>query len=93
MDNSLIDEISYKNTWFIAFFRKLWFVRNHRALGFIKHEFIRVYYGRYLVLFGLKKYNAIYNRIRYLISLKEVPHMFFLTITQKSNLVLMILYL
>ena len=34
--------------------------------------FIRVYNGtRYLVLFGLEKYNAIYNRIRYLISQKS----------------------
>ena len=34
-------------------------------------EFIRVYDGnRYLVLFGLEKYGAIYSRIRYLISQK-----------------------
>ena len=33
---------------------------------------IRVYNGtRYLVLFGTEKYNAIYNRIRYLISEKS----------------------
>ena len=34
--------------------------------------FIRVYYGnRYLVLFGLKKYDAIYDRIKYLVSQKS----------------------
>ena len=33
---------------------------------------IRIYEGtRYLTLFGSKKYDAIYNRIRYLISLKS----------------------
>ena len=36
------------------------------------NEFIRVYDGtRYLVLFGSEKYDAIYNRIRYLISQKS----------------------
>ena len=31
--------------------------------------FVRVFDGsRYLVLFGLEKYNAVYNKIRYLIS-------------------------
>ena len=34
--------------------------------------FIRVYDGtRYLVLFGSKKYDSFYNRIRYLISVKS----------------------
>ena len=34
--------------------------------------FIRIYYGtRYLVLFGSEKFDAIHNRIRYLISLKS----------------------
>ena len=33
---------------------------------------IRIYYGtRYLTLFGSEKYEAIYNRIRYLISQKR----------------------
>ena len=31
--------------------------------------FVRVYDGtRYLILFGIKIYNGIYNRVRYLIS-------------------------
>ena len=34
--------------------------------------FIRMYVGtRYLTLFGSENYDAIYNRIRYLISLKS----------------------
>ena len=34
--------------------------------------FVRIYDGtRHLLLFGSEKYNAIYNRIRYLISLKS----------------------
>ena len=37
--------------------------------------FIRVYDGtKYLVLFGAKIYNFIYNRIRYLTGLKVVLH-------------------
>ena len=56
--------------------------------------FIRIYDGtRYLVLFGSEKYDAIYNSIRYLVSLKAVSHMFLLSITQKSKLILMILCL
>ena len=34
--------------------------------------FIRVYYGtRYLVLFGVEKYDLIYNKIGYLIGVKS----------------------
>ena len=40
--------------------------------------FIRIYdKTRYLVSFGPEKYDAIYNRIRYLLSLKKQYHMFF----------------
>ena len=40
--------------------------------------FIRIYDGtRYLTLFGSEKYDAIYNRIRYLISLKiDITYIF-----------------
>ena len=35
--------------------------------------FLRIYDGtRYLILFGSEKYDAIYNRFRYLISLKSI---------------------
>ena len=53
--------------------------------------FIRIYDGtRYLVLPGPEKYDAIYNRMRYL---KSSITYIFPTITQKSRLILMILYL
>ena len=46
--------------------------------------FIRIYDGtRYLSLLGSEKYDAIYNRIRYLKSLKKLlSHVFFPTILQ-----------
>ena len=56
--------------------------------------FIKVCDGiRYLVLFGSERYDAIYNRIRYLIIQKSLLHMFFLIIMQKLKLILLILYL
>ena len=56
-------------------------------------RFIRAYHGtKYLVLFGPKKYDAIYNRIRYLISQKSgIIYIFFITM-QKSKLFHMIIY-
>ena len=54
---------------------------------------IRIYDGtRYLTLFGPEKYDAIYNRIRYLLSQKVTSPIFLLTILQKSKLILMTLY-
>ena len=72
---------------------KLW--SKTLCIRFDKTEgFIRVYDGtRYLVLLGAEKYDAIYNNIIYFLSLKAVLNMFFLTITQKSELILMILQL
>ena len=36
-------------------------------------RFTRIYVGtRYLALFGFEKYDAIYNKIRWLISLKSL---------------------
>ena len=69
-----IDDKSYELHWFIIFYITLWFMF-HKIDGFI-----RVYDGsRYLVLFVLEEYDAIYNRIRYLILLvkKVVSQMFF----------------
>ena len=55
--------------------------------------FIRIYdRTRYLTLFSSENYGAIYNRIRYLISLKS-GMTFFLTISRKSKLILRILCL
>ena len=48
---------------------------------------------RYLTFFGSEKYGAIYGRIRYIICLKSDITYFFLTILQKSNLILVILCL
>ena len=57
-------------------------------------EFFRIYDGnKYLALFGSEKYYAIYNRIRYVTILKSSITDIFLTITRKSKLILMILYL
>ena len=43
--------------------------------------FIRIYVGtKYFTLFGFEKYDAIYNRIRYLTSLKNGITYIFLTI-------------
>ena len=57
--------------------------------------FIRIYDGtRYLRLFGSEKFDAIYNRIGYLASLKNsITYVFFFIITRKSKLILMIVYL
>ena len=57
--------------------------------------FIRIYDGtRYLRLFGSEKFDAIYNRIGYLTSLKNsITYVFFFIITRKSKLILMIVYL
>ena len=40
-------------------------------------EFIRFYDGiRYLELFGSEKFNSIYNKVRYLMSIKTGIHIF-----------------
>ena len=52
------------------------------------NEFVRVYDGtKYLMFFGLEKYNAIYNRIRYLSQLKSGITFAFPTIFEKSKLI------
>ena len=58
------------------------------------YGFIRVYDGnRYLVLFRPEKYDAIYNRIEYLICLKNGIAYAFSQIMQKSKLIHMSRYL
>ena len=62
-DNILIDEKSYENILVYSISYKHFIV---------KHLRIRAYdQTRYLVLFGSEKYDSIYNRIRYLISVKS----------------------
>ena len=48
---------------------------------------------RDLTLFGTKKYDIIYDRIRYLMSLKSGITYIFFTILWKSKFILMVLYL
>ena len=55
---------------------------------------IRIYdRSKYLILFGTKKDDAIYDKIRYLLSTKKTSSRLFLTIFQKSKLILMTLCL
>ena len=58
--------------WFITFRTKLRLVQKPLRIRFDKvNGIVRVYDGtRYLVLFGPEKHDAIFNRIRYLISQK-----------------------
>ena len=57
--------------WFITFHTKFWLKPLRVSFDKVK-GFIRVYDGtRYLALFGHQKYNAILNRIRYLIGVKS----------------------
>ena len=65
----MIYEISYKNLIGSNIFR----IRFNKTDGFF-----RIYdETKYLTLFGSEKYNAIYNKIRYLISLKSDITYFF----------------
>ena len=59
--------------WFSIFHPKFLWEQNHCVLGAIKMDgFIKVYDGtRYVVLFGSERYDAIYDRIRCLISQKN----------------------
>ena len=66
----MIYEISYKYLIGSNIFR----IRFNKTDGFF-----RIYDGtKYLTLFGSEKYNAIYNKIRYLISLKSDITYFFI---------------
>ena len=67
-DNTLLDQKLYKNILYKAFMSaKPLFIRFDKIDGFIKIFNNGI---RYLVLFGPGWHDAIYNRIRYLISEK-----------------------
>ena len=68
-----MDEKSYKNILFYDILYKTLIGAKPLRIRFDKvNEFIRVHdETRYLVLFDPEKYDAIYNRIRYLIRLKS----------------------
>ena len=72
LDNSLIDEKAYKNILFYNISYKTIIDAKPLRIRFDKVEgFIRVYdRSRYLVLFWSEKCDFIYNRIRYLTSVK-----------------------
>ena len=69
----LIDEKSYENVLVYNISYKTLIDAKLLRIRFDKIDgFIRVYEAtRYLVLFGSKKYDFIYNMIRYLISVKS----------------------
>ena len=73
LDNILIDEKSYENILVYNISYKTLIDAKPLRIRFDKIDgFIRVYEAtRYLVLFGSKKYDFIYNMIRYLISVKS----------------------
>ena len=70
LDNILTDEKSYENILVYNISYKILIAPKPLCIPFEKIDgFIRVYDGtRYLVLLGSEKYDSIYNRIRYLIS-------------------------
>ena len=94
-DNIFLDEESYERILIYNISYKSLIDATWSCIRFDEIDgFIRIYDGnRYMVLFGLEKWDFIYNRIRYFISQKVVSHMFFLTIMRKSKLILMILCL
>ena len=92
-NNILIDEKSHENILncdisYITFIvPKLLRIRFDKIDGFIRN-----YDGtRYLTLLGSEKYDAIYNRIKYLLSLKSGITTICFTILRKSKLIPMIL--
>ena len=73
LDNILKDEKSYKNILsYNISYKSLSDYKPFRIRVDKIDVFIRVYdETRYLVLFGSEKYDSIYDRIRYLISVKS----------------------
>ena len=88
----MIDEKPHENIWIYDISNK---TSNSLHIRFDKIDgFIKSYNGtRCLALLGSEKYDAIYNRIRYLVNQKSDITYIFLTISQKSKLILMVLYL
>ena len=72
-DDVLMDEKSHKNILIYDISYKTLIGLKPLRIRLAKIDgFIKVYDGtRYLVLFGSEKYDAIYSRFRYLISLKN----------------------
>ena len=93
-DNILIDEKLYENILINNILYILFGARPLRVRFDKRDGFIRVYdESRYLESFDLDKYDTIFNRIGYFISLKIRITNVFPNTTQKPKLILMILYL
>ena len=72
LDNILIDEKSYENILVYNISYKNLIAKLLRSIFDKIDGFIRAYDGtRYSVLFVSEKYDSIYNRIRYLMSVKS----------------------
>ena len=82
-DSALLDTKSYENILIYDIsYKSLIGTKSLRIIFDKANGFIRDYDGtKYVALFGLKKYDAIYDRIRYL------------TIMQKSKLIQMMICL
>ena len=74
-----------KISWFMTFHIKLWLVLKPLHIRFNKIDgFIRIYDGtRKVALFNPEKYNAIYNRIKYLFRQKS-GIIYFLSLLQEN---------
>ena len=85
--NILIEKKSYKNNLIYDISYKNLIDLEPLHIRFFKiNEFIRICDGtRYLTLYGSKKYEAIYNRIRYLISQKRWHQIYFFPIFLKNQ--------
>ena len=72
-DNILTDEKSCENILVYNISYKNLIDSNSLCIRFDKIDrFIRIYDGtRYLILFGSEKYDSIYDKIRYLMSVKS----------------------
>ena len=95
LDNILIDGKSHENILIYGISYRTLVDPKPLRIRFHKIDgFIRIYDGsRYLTLFGSQKYDAIYDRITYLISLKNGITYISSCYLQKSKLNLIILYL
>ena len=94
-DNILVEEKSHKNILIYDISYKTLIGSKPLWIRFdIIDGIIRIYdRSRYWILFVTEKYDTIYSRFRYLISLKGNITYIFLTILQKPKLILMIFYL
>ena len=90
IDNTLIDEKSHENTLIYEILYKILIGPKLLQIRFKKIEFNKIYDE---TLFGSEKYDAIYDRIRYLIYLKTGITYIFSHYFAKSKLILIILCL